>query len=107
MSDITMKRGDRLPPLEAVLKYSDGSIIDLTGCTVLFLYRQLDSSTTVSRSMTITSAAAGAVKYDWTSSDIPTAGRYRAEFEVTDTNGKQLTIPTRNQLTMIVYDDLA
>lgn len=45
------------------------------------------------------------VRYTWQNGDTDTPGVYDAEFELTLTGGPA-TIPTRDHLTVVVYDDL-
>ena len=36
MTEVYVKQGDTLPSVEATLKYTDGTVMDLTDCTVVF-----------------------------------------------------------------------
>lgn len=109
MNEIQLKRGDRRPPLEAVLAYDDGQIIDLTGATVSLLYRPAGdvAASTISRSITVVNPTSGLVSYSWAAEDASQpAGRYWAEFEI-DYSGEKLTVPTTGYVPMIIYEDLA
>lgn len=102
----SIKKGDRLPTLEATLKYADGGVIDLTGATVKLIMAATPGSTPkVATAGVVTNAAGGVVQYLWAAGDTDTAGRYVAEFEVT-ANGKTLTVPNDSYFEVHVTGDL-
>src|SRR5512146_596227 len=69
---------------------SDGAPVDLSASTVKFKMRAVGSSTLkVDRAATIVNAAAGEVRYDWTGTDMDTAGDYLVYWEVTTGTKKQ------------------
>ena len=105
--DFVLKRGDRLPALEATLQDAEGRGVDLAGATVRFLWRPAaDSSGVVSaRTATVTDAAAGAVRVDWQAGDLASAGAFVAEFEA-DFGGLKLTFPNSRFLKFRVVEDL-
>lgn len=106
-ADFTIKRGDRLPPIQATLKDAAGTAVNLTGATVtLLMTAQGASSPSVNAAATVTNAAGGQVQYDWGTSDTATAGTYYAEFEVTFASGKKQTFPNDRHLVVVVYGDL-
>ena len=106
MADFTLKRNDRLPALRVTCKQADGTVFDLTGCTVAFhLRNQATGSTKVNSAATLVTAASGIVEYQWAAIDVDTAGLYHAEFEVTQ-SGKTITFPNNGHLVVEITEDL-
>lgn len=105
--DFVLKRGDRLPALEATLQDAEGRGVDLTGATVRFLWRAAgDGSAVVSaRNAVVTDPAAGLVRVDWQAGDLASAGAFVAEFEA-DFGGLKLTFPNSRFLKFRVVEDL-
>ncbi len=103
----TLKQNDRSPPITASLT-AGGAAVDLSGCTVKFIMRAPEaSSTKVNATATIVSATAGTVSYSWGATDTDTAGLYRAEWEVTFAGGIKRTWPAEDYLYVLVVADLA
>jgi len=107
MTVIRMKRNDTLPSLEATLKYSDGTAIDLTGATVKFYMAKPDGTVVINATATIVDAVNGKVRYEWQQGDLSEEGRYHAEFEITFPNGDVLTAPSQGYFIIEVQRDLA
>jgi hypothetical protein len=83
LADFTIKTGDTYPPLGAVLD-DDGTPVDLTAADSVRLILKLESpSTVVEGAAAVTSAAGGAVEYEWAAGDTDQAGEYQGEWEVT------------------------
>ena len=96
-----IKQNDTKPSLFAQL-LSNGSAIDLTGATVRFhMESGLDAPAV------ITDAATGNVRYDWSVGDTATSGIFRAEFEVTFSDGTIETFPNDGYLFINVMRELA
>ena len=106
------KRGDTLPLLRRTLKYSDGTVIDLTAATsVALMIGPLDGSSSAQAvgTVAVIDAAGGIVEFSPASADTATAGGYRAEFECI-IGGKRLTVPSGPQgqeyLRILITEDL-
>lgn len=93
MSSIVIKKGDRRPAVTATAKDAAGAVIDLTGATAKFLMMDWDGVVKVNATATITNPTGGQLQYDWVSADTDMPGAYRAEFEVTFSDGKKMTVP--------------
>lgn len=107
MSDITLKRGDRLPLLDRTLLDENDNAVDLTGATVRFIMRAYGATNPkISAAATVLDADEGRVRYSWGATDTDTAGHYQAEFEVTFSNGRKETFPNDHHLTVDVVADL-
>ena len=65
---IEMNTGDLSPSIVATLQNSDGSIFNLTGCTVLFQMSQ-QGQILFSHAALVTNASGGVVQYNWQESD--------------------------------------
>lgn len=96
MITYTFVKGDQLPALEAIIKYTDGTAFNLTDCTVKFnmrLYsgRAYAATYKVSAAATVTNALSGQVQYTWAAADLDTTGEYHCEFEVTSSGKTQTT----------------
>lgn len=104
---VYMKKGDRLPKLEATLQLDSGDPVSLVGATVRFRMAESPTATAkVDAAATVVSAAAGTVEYEWGATDTDTAGTYLAEWEVT-IGGLTQTVPSRDFLRIVIVDDLA
>lgn len=95
MSDITVYLDNLAPSLSDVLEKSDGSVFDLTGCTIKFKMRdensgalKVDAAATVDPSPTT-----GAWTYDWAAGDLDREGIYKAWIEVTYSGGEVQDTP--------------
>lgn len=99
-----MKSGDTGCQVTSTLK-KDGSAIDLTGASVLLLLKLEDAPyTAYSLTATIVTAAAGTVKCLTSINGFPTVvGKYKQEWEVTQSDGKTLTFPSGNATSKYNY----
>lgn len=107
-----IKRNDTAPSITATLQASS-TAVDIQNATVRF--HMLDSGGAV-----VVDAAAnndqvtdgsdgstGKVSYDWAAADTDVAGTFRAEWEVTFSDGTIRTFPTPGYTTVIIHGDLA
>ena len=102
----TIKRNDTAPNLAGVLKDADGNVKDITGATVRFHMLDKDDNTIVDAAATNSVPSAGRVYYPWDAADTATAGGFRAEFEVTYTDGTIETFPNTGYIPIRIYEDL-
>jgi hypothetical protein len=106
MSDFTIKQGDTLPPLTAVLRDAAGNVVDLTGCAVRFIAGSQGREPILDKAALVADAEGGIVEVPWAIGDTETAGTYEAEIEVTFGNGDVLTFPNTTRLTFQVAREL-
>lgn len=108
-ANIVYKAHDTHPPLEATLKWHDGSAIDLSqAAEVVFTMNDAVRRTPIihRRPVTIVNAANGLVRVDWQAGDLQIPGEYDAEFEITFQNGRVLTVPNTGYIRIQVVPDL-
>ena len=102
-----IKQNDTSPTLSVVIADSDGTAIDLTGASVQFKRRAVNSSTLkVNASASITNASNGAVSYTFSSSNTDTSGLFQGEFQVTFSGGAIETFPNAEYISINILDDL-
>jgi hypothetical protein len=104
---IIVKRNDLKPDINATLLDQTGVPIDLTGATVRFIIASSERGVIVNAPATIVNATQGKVRYTWVSGDTANAGEYRAEFEVTFSDGRKLTVPNDSYISVRILEDLA
>lgn len=97
--------GDTLTKLAATIQ-NDGTPRDLSGKTVTFVIKTLSGATIqAGGAVTVTSAANGEVEYDFQSSDVATAGTYKAWFIVQDGSSEPDTYPDNaDGISLVVFD---
>ena len=101
--------GDRLVDLVDTLYHPDGTVFDLTGRTVaLRVTTDVGATVIVAYSAgTIDSAAAGTVRYAWSSGDVAllVAGRYYCWWRATRTSdGKVAHFPADGRKRLLVFN---
>lgn len=102
-----MYKGDRRPSIQATLKKTDGSVVDLSGCSVKFQLIELNSNVTVlNETASIqTPASAGIVKYDWKAGETDLNDiHYRIRFEVTFADSTKQTFPKDDNFYVDFHD---
>lgn len=106
MAEIYIKQRDTARNITDVLTLG-GAAIDLTGATVVMVWRDTATSTVYRRTtVTITDAAAGAVSYAPAADDVSSAGRFEFEWEITFGDATILTVPTQDYHILNIEDDL-
>lgn len=101
MSDFSIRAGDRLPIIAATITdgrpapgHPNGLPVNLAGATVAFVMRSIDAATPILEAPAIvTDPAGGKVAYAWAAGDTATPGGYFAEWQITFSDGRRLTVP--------------
>lgn len=105
--DLTISQGATTPVLSETITDQNGNSVNLTSATVIFIMRQLSSSTpTVNAAATITNATAGQVTYSWSSADTATAGLYMGQFHCVLSGGSTYDFPNQGFLMIEVQENL-
>jgi hypothetical protein len=106
----SIKRNDRAPSFTAQLIENGSPMTGLAGATAKFIMKEDGAAEAddpkVDAEATITDEDLAMVQYDWADGDTDTVGLYRAEFEITYSNGLTRTVPTRDYLYVRVLADL-
>lgn len=107
-TDFTIKRGDRLPEIGSILKDADDVVVNLTGCTVLFIMKNKATAEVVITEPAdiIGAATAGTVHYAWAEGDTDVEGTYQGEWEVTFPDGRPETFPNNRYIQIKIVVDL-
>jgi len=100
-STFYLKQHDTKPSYAAQL-LQDGSAVDLTDATVKF-----HMGSVIDAPATIVDALTGNVRYDWVAADTEVAGTYKAEFEVTFSDGSIQTFPNQDYLQIVIGEEVA
>lgn len=106
MNTFYVKRHDLLPSIQATLKDSVGSAVDLTNYTVRF-HMWLEGALTakVDAEAVIVGTSTGIVRYDWQAGDTDTAGEYNAEWQATSPDNKPVTFPNYEHDLVLITGD--
>jgi hypothetical protein len=80
--------------------------INLSGSSVTLVLHDPSTSTTTRRTATVTSAVSGSVQYQFVEADVETAGTKLMEWEIINSAGKELTIPTTGYYVLDIINDL-
>lgn len=103
-----IKKGDRLPTIRSTLYQPDGEIQPLTSVSgVKFIMYQNGTEKINAAASVLEGGTTGAVEYAWATNDTNTSGVYKAEWQVTFTDGKPQTFPNKGYISVIITDDLA
>lgn len=114
MADITIKRGDSFPPIEAQLFDLSGPI-DLTLVDVIHLRMKSTGPVAaagghvvqvVAGPVTVVDALTGRIRYVWTPDDTQFSADYDAEWEITWQGGAIETVPNNAYFSVTVMLDL-
>jgi len=107
---ITIKRNDRRPYIEASFTNPDGQPLNLTTATsITFTMSPQGTDTTPlinAQPAIITNATQGLAEYRWAAGNTATAGKFYAEFTITWPDGSTETHPTSGYLLVHITRDL-
>ena len=101
MTKLTLYKGDRRPSIKATLKYTDGTTVNLTDCTVKFQLVEVKTNVTILNETASIKAPSttGVVQYDWKSGETDVdKSKYKARFAVTFEDGRIQTFPRKDDL---------
>lgn len=101
-----VKQNDHLIPLDAVLEDQNGVIDLTTAASVKVICKTATGAVSFTGTCTVTNAAAGAVRYLLTSSNLGTVNTYKGEFEITWSSGRIQTVPNTGYFELVVEADL-
>jgi hypothetical protein len=106
---IQMTQNDTAPPMRQRLLGSDGRTPQPlpAGSVVRFTLRKPDGVVSINRRVcTIVDGANGDVEAGWQTGDLPVAGQYAGELEVTTPDGLIETFPSGRKIRVIVTAEL-
>lgn len=96
MESFKITQNDTSPPIRGDCLSGTGQPVDVTGATVKFYMRELESDVlTVDGSGSVVDGQAGTIGYAWAPGDTSSPGVYLAEFEVTYPGGDVETFPSQ------------
>lgn len=91
-NEFYIKQNDTAPSIQEILSLN-GTVIDLTGCTVRFHMKVLDGVIKIDQPATVVDAVNGIVQYDWDAGDTDTVDNFFREWEITLPSGRIMTVP--------------
>lgn len=103
-----IKQNDTSPTLDAILTDDDGNPVNVFGASARFHLKKLGASTLkVDAAAMVVDGEAGHVRYSLQAGDTDTPGSYKAEFEVTFSDGSIETFTnTPTQLRVVITPEL-
>ena len=102
-----IKRNDLSPTIRVSLKDANGAYVNLNNATVLFKMQPLLGGSIISSSADIFDTSEATVEYIWQVGDTEDSGSYRAEFEVTYSDGKVESFPNSSFIRVEITDDIS
>lgn len=114
LSDFYLKQNDTAEPITVAAVYDDGSLIseDLTGATVRFHMKSAAGVTLVANgTATIPDIANKLLQYQWQTGDTGSASPsvnapHQAEFQITLSDGRIMTVPNSSNINIHVFPEL-
>jgi hypothetical protein len=96
MVEIKMYKTELRPSIKPTLKWPDGTVVDLTGCSAKFQLVEKDTGLAIlNKTATILSPpTSGKVQYDWEAGDTNVQkDKYKIRIEITFPDAKVQTFP--------------
>jgi hypothetical protein len=93
-----VRQGDRLPPARALV-FTENERVDLTAFESI-AFRMVNSEVEIEGVATGTDD--GELSYEWADGDTDTLGTYDVVFVGVDADGRELTMPTRDNLKIVI-----
>lgn len=85
----------------------DGTAIDLSEAqSVRFIMADAKGAMKVDGACSVINATTGEIEYAWQAGDTDTSGTYRAEIQITFSDGRIETVPSRGYEHIEIQDDL-
>lgn len=100
---IHLKQGDTKTAVRATLLKKDGTPVNLTGCTVLFIMQGMSLT---ERQVEIEDAVQGIVLIVFEAEDTSQPGRFKAEIEVIYGDGRKETFPNEKCIPVSIESNL-
>lgn len=113
MADFFIKQNDTSPVIQSILKDSAGDPANLTDATVEFHMTDSDGTIKINTSDNVSIVGDplnGTVKYEWQANgtkDTDVAGEFKAEWEVTYSDGSIETFPNDGSIIILITKELA
>jgi len=107
MVEIKMYKTELRPSIKATLKWPDGTVVDLTGCTANFQLVETETGLVLlNKTATILSPPTGGiVQYDWETGETNVQkNKYKLRFEITFSDSKKQTFPRADNFYATFYD---
>lgn len=108
MADFSIKQSTSRPILTDTLTFSDGSSPNLTGATVNFVMRSLNSSSPVVNAAAVVTnfTSPATVSYTFTATDTANFGDYIGQWSVTFADTSTMVFPTIGYIDITVEENL-
>ncbi len=103
-NQFSIKENDTSPAIQFQLTLGTGQT--LVGATATFKMASPNGGALKINNAAIVDSAQNILSYQWVAGDTDTAGVYRAEFEVTYSDGKIETFPNSDYIQINVMQDL-
>lgn len=111
-ADFHIKQNDTSPAIESQLEDEDGNAHDISGYNEVHFHMadpNADNAKVVadtSSGVTVTDPDNGKVKYEWSSGDTDTEGRFDAEWQVEYADGAIETFPNSEYIEIRIIPEL-
>ena len=103
---LTVKKGDRFPFLETVLKNAEGPIDLTTAASVKVILKNAKSGAVIEGLCTFPVPASGNTIYKWQAGDTSVPGEYEVEYLITWPEGLPERVPNEGTLMIKIEESL-